>query len=65
MKKGKEKYVSPQTERIQVELEQGFMRGSINPENPNNESGKIEEHQVNDDFGFSFDGNDWDNVSQQ
>lgn len=65
MKKGKEKYVSPQTERIQVELEQGFMRGSINPENPNSESGKIEEHQVNDGFGFTFDDNEWDNVSQQ
>ncbi len=60
MKKGKEKYVSPQTERIQVELEQGFMRGSINPKNPNDESGKIEEHQVNEDFDFTFKDQDWD-----
>ena len=61
----KKEYVSPQTERIQVELEQGFMRGSINPENPNNDNGKIEEHQVNDRFGFTFDDNDWDNIRQQ
>lgn len=65
MKKGKEKYVSPQTERIQVELEQGFMRGSITPQNPDSQSGRVEEHQVNDDFGFTFGHNDWDNVSQQ
>lgn len=61
----KSKYVAPSTQRVTVELEQGFMNGSVNPENPNADNGRIEEHKVNDDFGFTFGHNDWDNVSQQ
>lgn len=63
--KNKEKYESPFTKKTQVNLESGFMNGSVNPENPNADNGRIEEHKVNDDFGFTFGHNDWDNVSQQ
>lgn len=63
MKKDKEKerYESPQTKKTQVNLESGFMTGSANVRNPNDNNGLIEEHQVNQDFGFTFeDGNAWD-----
>lgn len=57
----KSKYVAPSTQRVTVELEQGFMTGSANVRNPNEDNGQIEEHQVNQDFGFTFeDGNAWD-----
>lgn len=62
----KKEYVSPQTERIQVELEQGFMSGgSANVQNPNEDNGRIEEHRVNSDFDFTFDDQEWDNVGKQ
>lgn len=53
-------YVAPETEMRTVELEQGFMNGSVNPENPNADNGRIEEHKINQGFGFTFDNNDWD-----
>lgn len=56
----KSKYVAPSTRRVTVELEQGFMNASANVQNPNEENGRIEEHQINQDFGFHFDDNDWD-----
>ena len=43
-----------------VELEQGFMNASANVQNPDENNGRIEEHQINQDFGFTFDDNDWD-----
>lgn len=68
MKKDKAKieYESPQTRRTLVSLESGICAGSINPENPDNEQeGRIESHQVNEDFSFTFDDQEWDNVGQQ
>lgn len=61
MKKDKEKakYISPQTRKIVVKLESSICAGSIDP-NPENGNGSIEEHKVNEDFGFTFDNNDWD-----
>lgn len=56
----KNKYVAPFTRRVTVELEQGFMSSSANVQNPNEENGRIEKHQINQDFGFDFDDNDWD-----
>lgn len=59
--KEKEKYESPFTKKTQVKLESGFMAGSANVRNPNEDNGRIEEHQINQDFGFTFeDGNAWD-----
>lgn len=54
------KYVAPQTKNSEVELEQGFMAGSTNFENPNDENGKIQEHEVNTDFKYDFNDQGWD-----
>ncbi len=59
--KEKEKYESPLTKKTQVNLESGFMNASADVRNPDESNGRIEEHQVNQDFGFTFeDGNAWD-----
>ena len=60
----KKMYVSPETEMKLVELEKGFMSGSADIQNPGNESGKIEQHEVNSDFGFNFTDQNWDNTEQ-
>lgn len=57
----KRTYVAPETEMKTVELERGFMNSSADIQNPNDErNGQIEEHKVNEEFGFTFDDNDWD-----
>lgn len=58
--KEKEKYESPLTKKTTVSLENGICAASADVRNPNEENGKIEEHPVNQDFGFTFDDNDWD-----
>lgn len=63
MKKYKEKtmYESPQTRRTLVNMESGICVSSADIKNPNDENnGQIEEHQVNTDFGFSFEQQQWD-----
>ena len=64
MKKDKEKatYESPQTKKTAVSLESGFMQSSADIRNPDDANGQIEEQQVNTDFGFNFDDQDWDNI---
>ena len=42
-------YEAPVTEHFQVELE-GVFCASADIQNPNNENGKIEEHEINTDF---------------
>ena len=61
----KKAYVAPETEMRTVELEQGFMNGSVNPENPNADNGRIEEHKVNSDFDFTFTDQDWESSVTQ
>lgn len=59
--KEKEKYESPLTKRTTVSLENGICAASADVQNPNDKNnGQIEEHPVNQDFGFTFDDNDWD-----
>lgn len=58
--KEKEKYESPLTKKTTVSLENGICAASADIKNPNEENGRIQEHQVNQDFGFTFDDNDWD-----
>jgi hypothetical protein len=53
-------YEAPRTARIQVEMEGGFICSSADVENPNKETGKIEEHQTNQDFSADFGSTDWD-----
>ena len=50
-------YEAPLTERFQVELE-GTFCASADVGNPNNESGKIDEHEINTGFGKNEDGAD-------
>lgn len=62
MKKNKEKatYESPQTKKTTISLESGFMQSSADVKNPNDATGQIEEHEVNQDFKFEFADNQWD-----
>ena len=61
MKTEKVIYESPQTKRTPVNLESGICASSADVQNPNNaENGQIEEHEVNKDFDFGFNDQDWD-----
>lgn len=50
----KKTYVAPETEMRIVELEQGFMNASADIQNPDSGTGRIQEHEVNQDFDFTF-----------
>ena len=50
-------YESPLTVRTQVQLEKGFMKASVSVKNDNTDNGRVEEHQVNQDFGYTLDAN--------
>ncbi len=53
-------YESPLTVRAQVQVEKGFMKASVTVKNDNTDNGRVEEHQVNQDFGYTLDaGNEW------
>lgn len=53
-------YESPLTVRAQVQVEKGFMKASVTVKNDNTDNGRVEEHQVNKDFGYTLDGgNEW------
>ena len=58
--KEKTKYESPVTKKAQVKLESGVCASSSKIENPNKDNGRIEEHQVNQDFNFDFKDQEWD-----
>lgn len=64
--KEKEKYESPLTKKTTVSLENGICAASADVQNPNDKNnGQIQEHQVNSDFDFTFDDQEWDNVGKQ
>lgn len=53
-------YESPLTVRAQVQVEKGFMKASATVKNDNTDNGRVEEHQVNQDFGYTLDaGTEW------
>lgn len=53
-------YESPLTVRAQVQVEKGFMKASVTVKNEDTDNGRVEEHQVNQDFGYTLDaGNEW------
>lgn len=56
-------YESPETKKIQVELE-GNLCGSATVRNPDTNSGRIEEHSKNADFSGDFSGSEWDSKPQ-
>lgn len=49
----KKKYIAPQTEMSEVELESGFMADSVYKEPVNTESLEITDHEVDETFDFS------------
>ena len=61
--KEKEKYESPLTKRTTVSLENGICVASADVKNPNEDNGRIQEHKVNSDFGFSFQDQNWDEIN--
>lgn len=53
-------YESPLTVRAQVQVEKGFMKASVTVKNEDTDNGRVEEHQVNQDFGYTLDaGTEW------
>lgn len=56
--KRKAVYEAPLTEFFQVELE-GVFCGSVDVQNPNNENGKIDAHEVNTGFNANFGEDSW------
>ena len=53
-------YEAPVTERFQIELEGGFMSGSADVENPDKDTGRIENQEINTDFNAAFDSSNWE-----
>ena len=49
-------------EEIIVEMENGFLGGSADVQNPNEDNGRINYHEVNDEFSKAadFSGTEWD-----
>ncbi len=58
--KGLKPYESPSTKKTQVELEEGVCAGSATITNPNETNGKIQQHEVNTDFDYTFTDSGWD-----
>lgn len=56
--KTEKQYVAPQTQHVEVELENGFMSASVFEKKENTESLTIENHKVDETFDFSNDS--WD-----
>ena len=63
--KGKElkNYESPVTRRTQVMLESGICAGSATVTNPNEDFGRIKDHEVNTEFSTDF-SSGWDSTAQ-
>ena len=63
--KGKElkNYESPVTRRTQVMLESGICAGSATVTNPNEDFGRIKDHEVNTSFSTDF-SSGWDSTAQ-
>ena len=62
--KDKERYEAPCTKRTRVGLESGICAGSAEVKNPDEDYGRIEEHQMNSEFNeeFKWTNNTWDEI---
>lgn len=47
-------YESPLTMRTQVQVEKGFMKASVTVKNDNTDNGRVKEHEVNENFGYTL-----------
>ena len=52
-------YLSPSTFRSRIEVESAFCGASSEVTNSNKDSGRIDEHSINDGFGGDFSGLEW------
>ena len=53
-------YEAPETKLFRIEMESGFCSGSADVENPDKETGRIENHEVNTGFtGGDFSSETW------
>ena len=46
-------------EEIIVEMEDGFLGGSADVENPDDKDGRIDNQQINKDFNVDFSNDEW------
>ena len=53
-------YVSPLTVRTSVEVESAFCGASADVENPQGQTGEIEEQAINQGFSTDFDASGWE-----
>lgn len=60
MKEERKKYERPSMKRNLVELEDGFCVGSVDIQNPNQDNGRINPHDVNTEFEADFSEGGWD-----
>ena len=56
----KKVYETPFTTHVRVEMESQLCKASSEVTNPNKDSGRIDEHSTNTDFGGDFSGSKWD-----
>lgn len=56
----KKVYETPFTTHVRVEMESQLCAASSEVRNPENTSGGIDEHSINDGFGGDFSGSNWD-----
>jgi hypothetical protein len=47
-------------EEIIVEMENGFLEGSVNMQDPDNGNGRINAHEVNTGFSADFSNDTWE-----
>ena len=56
----KKVYETPFTTHVRVEMEGRLCAGSATVKNPKDDTGRIDEHTVNQEFSGDFSGSDWD-----
>lgn len=56
----KKVYETPFTTHVRVEMESQLCAASSTVTNPNEDTGRIDEHSINDGFGGDFSGSSWD-----
>ena len=56
----KKDYESPSLSVRRIEMESGFCSASAEVTNPDKQSGRIDEHEINTDFSGDFSNSSWD-----
>ena len=56
----KKKYETPSVSLSRIEVENSICSASAEITKPDKNSGRIDEHSINDDFSGNFSGSEWD-----